>query len=302
MKMQKKNLKIFVKSNNHGMLIPNVVPQVVPAVPFFTVIMATQAAQDKLVQSQRCLQMWEQGLSDLIQPPILALQVGKKSIAAAYNEAISNAATPYVILAHNDAFPLATLGERVGQRLKDHCELHGLDLAGFCGASRLTGPRWQDATPFLYGGVLNLPPQPQPGQPLSMICWRRPARVVTNIRTLDGYCLVGRTAALKELALDESFEGFHYYDVDLALRAHAAGKKTAVICDTVIAHQSTVGYADPEWRMELNKFVAKWAGRADLTIPGVQVTPSQIVSADIATLLAQNEAEIKCMAPIVEGM
>jgi hypothetical protein len=273
----------------------------VPSVPYFTVIVASQPTPDKLAQVQRCAEMWTEGLSDLPLAPVVLPAIGKTGIAAAYNEALSNVFTPYVILAHNDAFPPAKIGPKIGVRLLNHFQTHGLHLAGFCGSSRFIGPRWQDASAHLYGAVVNVPPQPQPGQAFAACCWRRPARVVTGMRCLDGYCLVAKTDAVRSLGFDEGFKDFHFYDMDMSLMAHEAGMKTAVICDVNVFHQSSVGYSAPEWSQGTNKFLKAWAGSADPIIQGLSVSPHQIASSDPAMILRQLELDEEYMAPIVEA-
>lgn len=275
--------------------------QALPALPPFTVIIATQGTPEKLQQTQQCAQLWTEGLSDCGCAPIVLTAVGKGSISEAYNTTLASVTTPYVVLAHNDAFPPVRLNRKIGRRLLDHMNNHKLDLAGFCGSSKFIGARWQDATSYLYGSVFNVPmPTPQP-QPMSAVLWQRPARVVLGIRVLDGYCLVARTKALQENPFDPLFSHWHCYDCDQTLTFHARGLRTAVICDVSVLHQSVVGYADPNWATECPKFLKKWAGKADPLMMGSGITPSQVQSGDPSLILLELERLEQFMAPVVEG-
>jgi hypothetical protein len=265
------------------------VPRIQQPISPFTVIICTQNTPEKMAQTQFACQQWTQGLSDLGAPTQVIVQQGKSSLAEAYNQAISNVTTPYVVLSHNDAFPAAGFGRTVGKRLLEHMEGKKLDLAGFCGSSKYVGARWQDAACYLYGQVLNAPPKPTPGQPFAAVRWQCPARVVTGIRCLDGYCLVARTSALQANPFDHTLAPYHYYDVDRALDFHAKGLKTAVICDVSILHQSAVGYSDPNWAKTCKPLLDKWAGKADAVLTGVAVAPGSIQSGDPNLILAESE-------------
>lgn len=270
--------------------------------PPFTVLIPTQAAADKLAQTQKCAEFWQKGLEDLGCSPNIIPVVGKDCIAAAYNSAISNVTSEFVILSHQDAFPASGLGRTVGGKIYNHMKTHDLDIAGFCGSSKFIGPRWQDATLSLYGHCLNIPPQPQPGQAFSAVVWQQPARVVTGIRVADGYCIIARTSALRDLPFDPQFTSWHYYDTDRFLEFYRQGKRTAVLCDVSILHQSAVGYADPAWAMESNKFLDKWKSMADCVAIGCGRNASSITSGDPNLILAELEHLEGLMQPACEAI
>jgi hypothetical protein len=263
--------------------------------PAFTVCIATQPTPDKMAQAARCAQFWEKGLSDLGSAPIVTVLPGEPSIAEAYNRALSATDTPFVLLAHSDAFPLTDVGQPIGRRLLDRLVKGSLDLAGFCGSSRLVGPRWQDCGSRLFGRVINIPPQPQPGQVFSMICWRAPAKTILGIRALDGYCLVGKTDTIRKFGFCEEYPGFHFYDVDIAARMADAGCRVGVLTDVVVAHQSSVGYADPAWSAGVPLFMRKWRGKADVTVAGIQQAPGTLSAQDLGLLLSVSDQQTRTL-------
>ncbi|MDR1968942.1 MAG: glycosyltransferase family protein, partial [Burkholderiaceae bacterium] len=63
--------------------------------------------------------------------------------------------------------------------------------------------------------------------------------VLHHAQALDGVFLAGRRAVFERLPFDEqTFDGFHFYDLDLSYRAHRAGLACAAVLDMVIWHRS----------------------------------------------------------------
>lgn len=274
---------------------PKVVPSIIkpPANPF-TVVIATQ--QEKIQQAQNCFGAWNNALQDAVPPGqqiAMLPMVGAKSMASAYNQAIGALNTEFVIFSHNDAFPVMLPTYRCGKRLQER--MKDLDVAYFCGSSHFCGGRWQDASPYLYGAVLNLPPNPAPNVAATAITWQRPARVIKGIRVGDGYCIAMRTEAARKLGFDSSLKSWHFYDLDLGLTADAAGLRVGVISDVYILHQSSVGYQAPEWAAGVDQFLKKWRGKADPTPVGVGVTPGSVTGVDGRMILSVLQEQEKFM-------
>ena len=272
------------------------IPKVTPVSHYFTVVTATQP--DKMQQTQQCFQNWQAGLSDLHLNGTPCVPVpGAPSMSAAYNAALAQVKTPFVIFAHNDAYPPPIPSFRIGQRLIARMER--LDLAGFCGSSKFCGVRWQDYSTRLYGAVLNMPQQP--GQQCSCQTWLRPARIVTGIRVADGFCIVARTEAIRDLGFAPEIPAFHMYDLDIFLRAHERGLRTGIICDVPIIHQSGVGYGDPKWEEGTLSFIARWSGKADPFPFGIGQTPGSITGIDPRMVLRELQRQEVFMADEIEG-
>ena len=251
---------------------------------------------------------WHRGMKDLIPDAIPVMSVNASSMAEGYNKILAQCPTEFLILSHHDAWPLSLptyfIGKRLLERMKD------VDVLGFAGASRVIGPRWFDSSLHTFGGVVNYPAIP-PGQvispevqkiwaegmrPCQTTVWNRPARLVRNIRTMDGYCLVVRTAAAKKIGFDETINpgGFHGYDQDFVMAAHAAGLRTAVCCDIYITHNSTGSYSQEKWVAHIQPFLKKWAGKFDGTITGVGRGAFAYQSGDarLALLALQEEEQM----------
>ena len=59
---------------------------------------------------------------------------------------------------------------------------------------------------------------------------------------------------------EQTFGGFHLYDIDFAFRAHLAGYRLSVCNDLYMIHQS-VGRWDDAWDQDHERFVQKHRAR-----------------------------------------
>jgi hypothetical protein len=243
----------------------------------FTLVIPSRSPQKLQLTSQ----LWGRGLSDLgtNDHPLIPL-IGASNIAMGYNAALQKVETEYCIFSHDDAWPLSYPRYFMGQRLLER--MREVDVLGFCGSDKFTGSSWQSSG-SLYGIVLNHPPLPDPidppnlaalqsgMRPGSVAMWLRPARLIRGIKVGDGYCIVARTEALKKLGgfrVPESCPYFHFYDLDLFLRAHEAGLRTAIAADIYVSHNSAGSYNQPEWAGGVSEFFSWWKGKAD---PGLGI-------------------------------
>jgi hypothetical protein len=252
---------------------------------------------------------WHRGLKDLIPESVPVMVANAKSMAEGYNQILAQCPTEFLILSHHDAWPVSLPTYFCGKRLLER--MKNVDVLGFAGASRCVGPRWFDSSLHCFGGVVNYPPL-QPGQvitpdiqkiwsegmrPCGTTVWGRPARLVRNIRTMDGYCLVVRTEAAKKIGFDEAINpgGFHGYDQDFVMSAHTAGLRTAVCCDVYISHNSTGSYSQERWIAHIQPFLQKWKGKFDGTITGVGKGAYAYQSGDARLVLLALQEEEKAM-------
>ena len=257
---------------------------------------------------QLAAQLWGRGLSDSGTNEFnLFPVVGAPDIATGYNAAIDRVTTPYVLLAHDDAYPLSYPRYFCYQRLIER--MRDVDILGFCGSDRFCGASWQ-ASGSLYGQVINHPALPEPIDPASMglvqtgmrpcsvAIWHRPARLIRGIRVADGYAVVCRVDALKKIGgfwTPESAKGFHHYDLALFLTAWEAGLRTAVASDIYISHSSHGSYHDPTWAAGVPEFFGKFDGKADPSY-GVGMVHTTIQTGDSRMALHMLQDQERFMA------
>lgn len=83
-----------------------------------------------------------------------------------------------------------------------------------------------------------------------------------DVDAVDGHLLVLSPWAVRELRFDESFPGFHAYDVDICFQARAAGRRV-VVHDFGAIHHAKGGYGDRrDWLHADRLWRRKW-GVAD---------------------------------------
>jgi GT2 family glycosyltransferase len=94
-----------------------------------------------------------------------------------------------------------------------------------------------------------------------------PAPVVGGIQAMDGLFLAFRRDVIEKLGWDEqTFAGFHLYDMDVTYRAFLAGYKLAVANDLHLFHASGGNFTGV-WQQEAHRFVQKFAGKLALNSP-----------------------------------
>ena len=77
-----------------------------------------------------------------------------------------------------------------------------------------------------------------------------------NRREKDAY--YSRRAAVERIGFDEqTFDGFHLYDLDFSYRAHRAGLSVAIALDLLLIHDSSGGFSD-DYKRYAARFAAKF--------------------------------------------
>jgi GT2 family glycosyltransferase len=89
------------------------------------------------------------------------------------------------------------------------------------------------------------------------------AAVTPCIQVLDGVFFAARREVVEKLRFDaETFDGFHFYDIDFTYRAALSGFHVAVCNEICVVHHSR-GSFGPEWRMYADRFLAKHQRRLE---------------------------------------
>ncbi len=172
-----------------------------------------------------------------------------QSLCEGYARGLARSRGELVVLCHDD---IGILSRRFAQRLRERLAQH--DLIGVAGSDRLTGPTWfWCGPPHTYSWVC----QPNAaGWLLGLLGSAGP--VIENAQALDGLFLAGRRNALLQLGFDATtFDGFHFYDLDLSWRAHHAGLRCAIALDLLLWHASG-GDFQGSWRGYAERFQQKF--------------------------------------------
>jgi GT2 family glycosyltransferase len=182
---------------------------------------------------------------------------GAASMATGYNALVRAAvAAPDDVLCfiHQDARLLFD-APQVVPRYLDALERPG--VLGFCGsAAQRPGEPWYRCPPC-FGRLLQGDGEGAPLEFLPLPPGDGPLRRA-EVQTLDGYCLFMRRSVFDAIGgFDESYGGWHGYDVDICLRALAAGYRNYVIGEA--SHHISWGSSGEGLRDALARFTAKWS-------------------------------------------
>lgn len=174
------------------------------------------------------------------------------SLCEGYQRGLAAARHETVVFSHDDV-ELASPRpfEALDRALAKH------DLVGVAGSRLLNGPgvTWA-GQPHLRGGVA-YPPQGPSGRWKATV-YSLDTGIVGGIQALDGLVFAARREAARRVGFDAAtFDGFHFYDVDFAYRAHLAGLAVAVTTEIVAVHASE-GSFDDAWRGYAGRFRAKY--------------------------------------------
>ena len=177
-----------------------------------------------------------------------------KSMCEGYNRGLSQSRGDVIVFSHDD---IEIHAADFRARLLGHLER--CDVAGVAGSTQLCGPAWAWAgPPFLYGQV----GQYHRAQNLfEAATFAVPARHVGNMQALDGMFIACHRKVVLATPFDEqTFTGFHHYDLDFTYRAFLSGFRLAVCCDLDMIHFSDGTWNDA-WKASAARFMQKYAGK-----------------------------------------
>lgn len=205
-----------------------------------------------------------------------------RSMCEGYNRGIAQSRGEVLIFSHDD---IEIHAADFRHRLLDH--LDRCDLAGVAGTTLVCGPAWAWAgPPHVYGQVGEFHAAKNI---FEAALFAAPSRHVENIQALDGMFIACHRRVVEQAPFDEqTFTGFHLYDIDFTYRAFRAGMKLGVCCDLDMIHFSS-GSWDEKWRASAERFLQKHAA----TVPQRQLANWSRTSVRVAT----REHLLPCFRP-----
>ena len=172
------------------------------------------------------------------------------SLCEGYMRGLDKASGELLVFCHDD---IGIVCNAFADRLRRHLAAH--DLIGVAGSDRLSGPSWHWAGPPHTASWVSLP---RPDGALVGGLLGVHAPVLPGAQALDGVFLAGHRNVFERVPFDvETFDGFHFYDLDLSYRAYRAGLNCAVALDLLLWHQSGGDFGDT-WRHYADRLLAKF--------------------------------------------
>lgn len=173
-----------------------------------------------------------------------------RSLCEGYNRGIRRATGDVLVFSHDDIeIASPDFAARLLRRLENH------DLIGIAGTSRLVSGNWiNGGWPHLHGQVGS--EVSKPGS-LIVTVYQVAGPTAAGVEALDGVFLAARREVVERVGFDEAtFDGWHLYDLDFSLSAHAAGFRTAVCNDICLIHDSIGTYSE-DWQRYARRFEEK---------------------------------------------
>lgn len=181
------------------------------------------------------------------------------SLTSCYNRGLKQAKNDIVVFLHDDL--LFNKTENWGNKLLKHFEKSEYGIIGVAGSQHMpVSGIWYENKNKMLGQVYHT----HEGKTWLSKYSESLGKDIVDVITVDGlFFAVDKTKIKKEF--DESFNGFHYYDVSFCFENYLAGVKIGVITDIKINHKS-IGMTNEEWEKNRIQFAEKYKDNLPVNI------------------------------------
>jgi hypothetical protein len=184
---------------------------------------------------------------------------GEKSLPQVYNEIINESKYDIVVLVHDDIiFETKNWGENVLKHFKKNQDYGILGLAGTKYLPE--NGRWWEVMAAAYGVVNHTDGQKKWASTFSKDGGKR----IDETIIVDGLFIAIDKNRIKHM-FDESFDGFHFYDLSFCLPNFLDDVGIGVIYDVRVTHLS-VGMTNEKWEENRKIFAEKYADELPIDI------------------------------------
>jgi GT2 family glycosyltransferase len=176
------------------------------------------------------------------------------SLCGAYNHGLDRSTGDIVVFVHEDVF---FLGQNWGAILANKFRADAaLGMIGVAGGQYLhaQAPGWcVCGRPFIHGKVVH----ESEGRAILSVYSRVKGDV--EVVALDGLFFAARRSIFEKIRFDDvTFDGFHFYDLDICMQARKAGYRLVVTEDILVKHLSG-GSFDNVWVRYAQRFTRKYS-------------------------------------------
>jgi glycosyltransferase involved in cell wall biosynthesis len=185
---------------------------------------------------------------------------GEKSLSKTYNEILEESETDILILCHDDIlFEKPYWGKRVLEHF-EKSENYG--ILGVAGTKFLpSSGRWWDIQGEMVGQVYH---QHEGKKWLSEYNKSFGSKIIETV-IVDGLFLAIHKKRIKS-NFDESFDGFHFYDVSFCFSNFLNGVKIGTISNVPLTHMS-IGMTNQKWEDNRIKFSTTYSKELPSILP-----------------------------------
>lgn len=200
----------------------------------------------------------------------------KYSIFEAYNLGISRAKYPYLCFMHED---ILYHTQYWGERVIAHFENKDVGLIGVVGGHFLPHvATWAftsvDSGVIMQGDRSTFNTDNYSGQNLIHDKYRKDGENSIQVVAVDGLWLCFPKSIFEKISFDnDTYNGFHAYDLDISMQVNIAGYSVCAIFDIVIEHFSWGGF-DSNYALSIDKFHKKWSSYLPI-LKGIEMTEAE---------------------------
>lgn len=172
---------------------------------------------------------------------------GEKSLTKVYNEILREAKNDIVILCHDDIY----FDKKYwGKRIIDHFNKpEGYTILGLAGTRYLPkNGKWWEITAEMVGSVNH----ENNGKKWKSEYSKSTGSVISEVVLIDGLFMAINKKNPSLVEFDETFDGFHFYDISFCFDNFINGNKIGVVSDIEVTHRS-IGITNDEW--EKNRLI-----------------------------------------------
>jgi glycosyltransferase involved in cell wall biosynthesis len=184
---------------------------------------------------------------------------GEKSLTQIYNEILNECETDIVVFCHDDIY--FDNGSWYNKIVK-HFEKSDFGILGVAGTTHLTDSgRWWDEKNKMVG-IVN---HENEGKKWESKYSESFENEVCETLMIDGLFMAIHKKRIKKF-FDESFKGFHFYDISFSFSNHLEGVKVGVITNIRITHKS-IGMTNEQWEYNRIYFADKFENNLPKKLP-----------------------------------
>ncbi len=174
---------------------------------------------------------------------------GEYSLSETYNQIISESNSDIICLIHDDI----KLEKNWGIKLLKHFDKGTHDIIGLAGALTLpkSGKWWEDTTSMI--GIVK---HSNDGKTWVSKYSESQGYNIKDVTIIDGLFISFNKNNIKH-QFDESFKGFHFYDLAFCYPNYLDGIKIGVVTDISVTHMS-IGQTNEQWELNRIQFSEKY--------------------------------------------
>jgi len=183
---------------------------------------------------------------------------GEYSLTEIYNKGLKEASSDIIVFCHDDIiFETKNWGDKLIKQFSKNPEY---SILGVAGTNHMINGMWWEIRNAMHGTVKHTDGNKTWENKYSTNYGNQLKEMIV----LDGLFLAVDRNKIKN-KFDESFKGFHFYDISFCFENHINGAKLGLISNIKLIHKS-IGGTNDEWVSNKEIFEKKYSEKLPLTL------------------------------------